>query len=477
MAFKLFHKLNSKINKGSLCLKLDISKAFDKLNWPFLFSALKFFHFSDAWISLIKECVCTSKGSVLLNRMPKGFFSSFCGLREGDPLSPYLFILAEEILSLYLHSLQNQGLFLPLSKVSSTPCHLLYAKDILIFMQGKASSVLILQDLLATYWSAAGQFFNLQKSQLLIGKSGSRRKRKISSILGIQESSTQLKNLGTPICFGSPKRRHFLPLLDVVHSKLSAWKANTLSFAGRLILIKHVISSLPIHLATIIPLLASTCNEIESKTRLFLWSGNAHHRKIHYVSWATVTLPKAEGGLGIRKISEVNTASFIKLGWHASTANSFWSIWFKNRYFKYQPIWSSDNTIYGSCIWRKIRRTTPLIHQGTSWVFGNGQSINACLDSWTACDLVFACFPLQLFPRDQWLSSLFHSRTWFIPDSLPPSVHQHLLPLLSDLSPNPIPRGTLFEQQFVHFLQHPVAFSIAFVSQYIVRIILFAGQH
>ena len=105
-----------------------------------------------------------------------------------------------------------------------------------------------------------------------------RRKRRISSILDIQEASTQLKYLGTPIFFGTPKRRHFLPLLDVAHSKLSAWKAKTLSFAGHLILIKHVISSLPIHLAIIIPLPTAICNEIERKMRLFLWSGNALHR-------------------------------------------------------------------------------------------------------------------------------------------------------------------------------------------------------
>ncbi|XXG76899.1 hypothetical protein AAC387_Pa08g1162 [Persea americana] len=291
--------------------------------------------------------------------MPQGFFSSFCGLRQGDPLSPYLCILAEEILSLHLHNLQNQGLFLPLSKVPSTPCHLLYADDILIFMKGVASSVLILQDLLETYQSARGQFFNLQKSQLHLGKCSTRR---ISSILGIQEASTQFKYLGTPIFFGTPKRSHFLPLLDAVQSKLSTWKAKNLSFAGRLILIKHVISSLPIHLAAIIPLPASICNENERKMRLFLWSGNAPNHKINYVSWATVTLPKVEGGLGIRKLSDVNTASFIKLGWQASTSNSLWSIWFENRYFKFRPIWSSENSIYGLCIWRKIRRSAPLIH-------------------------------------------------------------------------------------------------------------------
>ena len=146
-------------------------------------------------------------------------------------------------------------------------------------MQRATSSVLILQDLLEIYQSAAGQFFNLQKSQLHLGKCGSRRKRKISSILGIQEASTHLKYLDYLVCIGSPIRRHFLPLPDAVQSKLSVWKVKSLSFAGRLILIKHVISNLPIHLATMIPLPASICKEIESSMRLFLWLGNAPTRR------------------------------------------------------------------------------------------------------------------------------------------------------------------------------------------------------
>lgn len=87
--------------------------------------------------------------------------------------------------------------------------------------------------------------------------------------------------------------------------------------------------------------------------RQFLRLGNASYSKINYVNWATITLPKAEGGPGIRKISEVNAASIIKLDWQASTETSLWSQWFKNRCFKYKPIWSPANTIYGSCIWKK----------------------------------------------------------------------------------------------------------------------------
>ena len=134
LAHDLIHKLNTKVKGGSVCLKLDISKAFDKLHYNSLFRALKFFNFSSAWINMIGEMICTSRGLVLINNSHSGFFSSSCGLRQGDPLSPYLFILAEEILSLHIEHLGSFVKMVPISPIASTPCHLLYADSILFFL-------------------------------------------------------------------------------------------------------------------------------------------------------------------------------------------------------------------------------------------------------------------------------------------------------------------------------------------------------
>ena len=136
---------------GAICLKLDISKAFDKLQWSFLFRALKFFKFSEKWIGLIKELICTSNGLVLINKSPGGFFGSSCRLRQGDPLSPYLFILAGEILSLNLQSLQSQDLIQPVSTTAASLCHLFYADDIMLFMKATKHSLVVMKSLLTEY--------------------------------------------------------------------------------------------------------------------------------------------------------------------------------------------------------------------------------------------------------------------------------------------------------------------------------------
>ena len=170
-----------------------------------------------------------------------------------------------------------------------------------------------------------------------------------------------------------------------------------------------------IHLAATLPLPFSICNALETVMRHFLWSGQANSTKFNYVNWATVSLPKAEGGLGIRKISKVNAASFIKLGWQASAVKSLWSSWFENRYFKHLPIWSPATNKYGSCVWKKIKNLGTHIKQGSTWVFGNGQDINAWYDPWVDNFPLSERFPYFHFPHDQKMSSLIHSGSLLMP--------------------------------------------------------------
>lgn len=91
LAHEVAQKLNQRLVGWSFCMKLDISKAFDKLNWTFLFNSLHHMGFSAQWIDLIKECVCNSKCSALINGEISGFFYTSCGLSKGDPLSPLIF--------------------------------------------------------------------------------------------------------------------------------------------------------------------------------------------------------------------------------------------------------------------------------------------------------------------------------------------------------------------------------------------------
>lgn len=113
------------------------------LRWPFLFKSLSFFGFSPQWINLINQCVCKPNGSILINRSPCGFFGSNYGLRQGDPLFPYLFIMVEEILSLHIQNLMSKKLISPISIVHGT--------------QGQKKRLLSLKDVLHKYQRGSGE--------------------------------------------------------------------------------------------------------------------------------------------------------------------------------------------------------------------------------------------------------------------------------------------------------------------------------
>ena len=125
--------------KGMVC-KLDIEKAYDSISWSFLMKVLKKMGFGSRWMEWMWWCFSTAKFSVLINGVPEGFFSSSKGLRQGDPISPYLFILGMEVLSALIRR-AVQGNFISGCRLRGRGdaeimvSHLLFANDIILFCE------------------------------------------------------------------------------------------------------------------------------------------------------------------------------------------------------------------------------------------------------------------------------------------------------------------------------------------------------
>ena len=142
--------------KGLIC-KLDIEKAYDSVNWHFLMRFLQKMRFGAKW----RSCISTAKFSVLVNGVPAGFFSSSKGLRQGDPLSPYLFVMGIEVLSALIRRAVEEGFISgcnirrgsgPVANIS----HLLFADDTIVFYEAKKEDMTYLSWILCWFEAVLG---------------------------------------------------------------------------------------------------------------------------------------------------------------------------------------------------------------------------------------------------------------------------------------------------------------------------------
>ena len=199
-------------------LKLDITKAFDTIEWGFLFQVLKNFGFSSQFISWVSTLLHSPHLSILVNGTLRGFFSCNIGVRQGDPLSPLLFCLAEEALSRDILNLREQGSVRGISspRPSSSSSHALYADDIFIFVCGDYNSLSNLKGFLESYSRDSGQVINKAKSWFFISLYMSHMSNFLKSFLGFQEGLATFTYLGVLIFRGIPRKQHLQVIADRV---------------------------------------------------------------------------------------------------------------------------------------------------------------------------------------------------------------------------------------------------------------------
>jgi hypothetical protein len=312
---------------GVLC-KLDMEKAYDHVDWSFLMYLLRRCGFGEKWCSWIQHCITSVCFSVLINGAPSGFFGSSRGVRQGDPLSPFLFVLVMEAFSRMLGAFNDRGLISGFSVGSSgqdrvTIPHLLFANDTLVFCGANASQIRHLGALLVCFEAAAGLKVNLFKSVLvpvgLVENVG-----QLAGLLGCGYGEVPLKYLGLPLGASFKLKAMWAGLEDMMVRRLAPWKRLYLSKGGRVTLIKSTLSYMPTYMLSLFPIPADVAKSIEKIQRDFLWRGMNDDFKHHLVEWDKVCTPIDEGGLGIRNIRRFNQALLGKWLWRFAHEEGAW---------------------------------------------------------------------------------------------------------------------------------------------------------
>ncbi|XP_010684473.1 uncharacterized protein LOC104899030 [Beta vulgaris subsp. vulgaris] len=332
LAREVFHSFRKKGGtSGWLAIKLDIEKAYDRLEWSFIFEMLAQLGFDARWIGWIRECIKTASFSVLVYGITGASFSSSRGIRQGDTLSLYLLILCAELLARNLSLAGNQRDKLNGVSVGHSGVRipfLTFSYDTMIFAKASESSCRLIRAILNKYFSHSGQLVNYHKSSFQVTSNISNyMKANFANVLVMVESQDLGEYLRYPIITSRVTKETFGKVASKVTNQLPKWKANSRSQAGRLVLIQSNLTTKDNYQMQSFYLPKSILTSLDKTYRIFFWNKDASNASTNLIGWDRICKPKCFGGLGLRKADTNNIAMQFKLLWKFLTNNN--NLWVK----------------------------------------------------------------------------------------------------------------------------------------------------
>ncbi|XP_019096517.1 PREDICTED: uncharacterized protein LOC104768075 [Camelina sativa] len=347
IAQEMFHGLRTNPScKGKfMAIKTDMSKAYDRVEWDFVAALLQKMGFAESWVSWIMFCVTSVEYRVRINGQPNGLIVPQRGLRQGDPLSPYLFILCTEVLIANIRKAEREKLITGIKVANKCPpiTHLLFADDSLFFCKVDRGQCRVILDILKQY----------------------------ESVSGLPES------------LGGAKTKVFSFVRERIQSRTNGWTANLLSKGGREVMIKSVATAVPTFVMSSFRLPKTITSKLTSAVANFWWSTNGQTGGMHWLAWEKLCVSKQLGGLGFRNVDDFNSALLAKQLWRLiDVPESLFARVFKSRYYRnthpLDPI-RSYSPSYG---WRSICSARSLVNKGLIKRVGSGDTISIWSDPW-----------------------------------------------------------------------------------------------
>ncbi|GJR54457.1 hypothetical protein Tco_1404978 [Tanacetum coccineum] len=363
---ELMHNYHLDLGTPRYAFKVDIQKAYDTVDWCFLKEVLLAFGFHVRMGDWIMECVTTTSYSLCINDVLHGYFKGKRGLRQGNPLSPYLFTVIMEVLTLMLRrKVRDSESFTYHRHCSKLELvNLCFVDDLFLFTHRDQNSTRVIMEALDEFRNASGLTPSLPKSMAYFCNVLNHIKLSILHILPFKEGRLPVKYLGVPLISTCLIYRDCKELTDRIRSRIKDWKNKSLSAAGRLQLVRSVIGSMHVYWASVFVLPTRILLELEQLIRGFLWCQGDMRKGKAKVSWEVVCLPKNEGGLGLRRLEMFSKALMV---------THIWNLLVKKE---------SGNITWG---WRKFLQLRPLIHDHVKYHLGDGATCSLWYDRWSLC--------------------------------------------------------------------------------------------
>ncbi|RVW17671.1 Transposon TX1 uncharacterized 149 kDa protein [Vitis vinifera] len=308
--------------------KIDFEKAYDHVKWDFLDHVLEKKGFSPRWRKWMSGCLSSVSYAILVNGSAKGWVKASRGLRQGDPLSPFLFTLVTDVLSRMLMRAEERNM-----------------------MEGFREELQTLKSLLLVFGHISGLKVNLNKSSIYGINLDQAHLSRLAEMLDCKASGWPILYLGLPLG-GNPKACGF-------------WDQ--------------------CYFLSLFKIPASVAAKIERLQRDFLWSGVGEGKRDHLVRWDVVCKPKTIGGLGLGNISWRNLALLGKWLWrYPREGLALWHQVILSIYGSHSNGWDANTLVRWShrCPWKAIAQVFQGFSLITRYVVGNGERIRFWEDLW-----------------------------------------------------------------------------------------------
>ncbi|GJR17401.1 RNA-directed DNA polymerase, eukaryota, reverse transcriptase zinc-binding domain protein [Tanacetum coccineum] len=337
-------------------MKIDIQKAYDTMNWKFLEKPLRLFGFHSTMVHWIMTCVTSPSYTICLNGERHGFFKGGRGLRQRDPLSPYLFTIVMEVFNLILHQeIASNGRFKYHNGCKDLKItHLCFADDLLVLCHGDINSVNTIKNALEIFSAVSGLYPNLGKSTIFCGSMDKVTINDVLQILPFKKGKLPIRYLGVPLVSKKIGVQDCKDLIDKVKNRIQDWKNKSLSYAGRTQLIASVLSSIQVYWASVFKLPKMVINDIENLFKGFLWNSGEFQRGKAKVVWKEVCQAK---------MNEVKWISTVKL--------------------RGRSVWEVEKQNNDSWIWKSLLDLRNVIRENMIYNIGDGRKASVWHDRWS----------------------------------------------------------------------------------------------